>query len=479
MSLTATSLSDVAVWALCGVLGAGVRFIAEGLPLMHRTGTIRGAPVGWRSWTGPALVAFLGGIVLAVAAGSTSSTDPDWTHTVLAAVLFGYVVGDLTHRVQLMLGRPEEPAHAGLGDQTWQDAAPAPARVQVSLSERAKEAASREADPRAVGMFFVTTRQPMDAFSEGWYSGERADEMSFGKAFVRIPEAHRMGSVELPMKIKLLSLELYEATRNPQKHFVIRAVETLDRDRWCELVGAFPAEEALVFAHGFNTSFEESLYRNAQILWDLQYRGVSVVFSWPSRGHAKDYGYDRNSALGARAAFIRVLELLKSQPNIKRIHILAHSMGNLVALEALASHRHDLSPLGLGELMLAAPDVDRDHFRGIAPEVRKWTSGMTLYASSADKALAASKMIAGSIPRAGDVPADGPIVIPGMESIDVTAIGDEILGLNHSTYAQARSVLNDVGLLLRAGTRPPHLRLSEIRGVPEGATTPLYWRYSI
>src|SRR4030095_5263862 len=38
------------------------------------------------------------------------------------------------------------------------------------------------------------------------------------------------------------------------------------------------------------------------------------------------------------------------------------------------------------------------------PKVRAAVSGMTLYASWADRALAASKRVAGGIPRAGDVP---------------------------------------------------------------------------
>lgn len=103
---------------------------------------------------------------------------------------------------------------------------------------------------------------------------------------------------------------------------------------------------------------------------------------------------------------------------------------------------------------------------------------MTLYASSSDRALAASKLLAGAVPRAGDVPADGPVLISGMDSIDVTAIGTEILGLNDGTFAQNRSVLNDVALLIRTGKRPPNERLAEIRGIPDGAATPSYWRYS-
>ena len=30
----------------------------------------------------------------------------------------------------------------------------------------------------------------------------------------------------------------------------------------------------------FNTTFTDSLYRLAQIVWDLQYKGLPIAFSW-------------------------------------------------------------------------------------------------------------------------------------------------------------------------------------------------------
>ena len=87
--------------------------------------------------------------------------------------------------------------------------------------------------------------------------------------------------------------------------------------------------------------------------------------------------------------------------------MIAHSMGNQVVLEALAHAIGGPLSRPIGELITAAPDVDRDHYRGIAARVRAVSRGMTLYASSADKALITSRELAG-IPRAGDVGPDGP-----------------------------------------------------------------------
>jgi esterase/lipase superfamily enzyme len=110
------------------------------------------------------------------------------------------------------------------------------------------------------------------------------------------------------------------------------------------------------------------------------------------------------------------------------------------------------------------------------PKVAKVAKGLTLYASANDKALQLSKRVAGNIPRAGDVPPSGPIIIGSVSTIDVSAIGDELFGLNHNAFATTRNVLNDLKILLETGAKPP--RLAEIRAYPEPPQKAIYFRYS-
>jgi esterase/lipase superfamily enzyme len=235
-------------------------------------------------------------------------------------------------------------------------------------------------------------------------------------------------------------------------------------------------EEAIIFVHGYNTSFNDAVFRTAQIIWDLQYRGTAVLFSWPSRGETLSYEYDRNSALTARGHFIELLKLLEQEVGIKSVHVIAHSMGNLVVLDALANHIRTGDPLAIGQLIMAAPDVDRDQYRQVVKSVGRIVGGMTLYASAADKAMLASRTLAQG-PRAGDVLGGLPTIVEGVDAIDVTAVGNEILGTDHDTFASKRSLINDIGLVLQ-GKRPPNSRLAEIRGMPEGAAKPSFWRYA-
>ena len=151
-------------------------------------------------------------------------------------------------------------------------------------------------------------------------------------------------------------------------------------------------------------------------------------------------------------------------------------MGNLIAVDALSNSASTNSPAVIAQLVMAAPDVDRDVFLQGIPNVAKVAKGLTLYASANDKALLLWKRVAGNVPRAGDVPASGPIVMnPPMTTIDASAIGDELFGLNHNAFATTRNVLNDLKILLESGTPPP--RLTEIRAYPEPPQRATYFRY--
>jgi hypothetical protein len=76
------------------------------------------------------------------------------------------------------------------------------------------------------------------------------------------------------------------------------------------------------------------------------------------------------------------------------------------------------------------------------------------------------------------VPPDGPIVLSGIDTIDVSQTSMDVLALNHSVYAENNALLNDISLLLRTGERPPELRIPILQKVstPKGA---YFWRYPI
>src|SRR5690606_30137597 len=126
-----------------------------------------------------------------------------------------------------------------------------------------------------------------------------------------------------------------------------------------------PHRRVLVFVHGYNTRFEEAVYRFAQIVHDSRAPALPVLFTWPSRGRLLEYAYDRESANYSRDALEAILQTMAKDKAVGEISILAHSMGNWVTLEALRqmSIRNGALSPKIKSVMLAAPDVDVDVFR--------------------------------------------------------------------------------------------------------------------
>ena len=153
-------------------------------------------------------------------------------------------------------------------------------------------------------------------------------------------------------------------------------------------------------------------------------------------------------------------------------------MGNEPLLRVLERLRPKI-PDGvvISQVILAAPDVDRDNFNIIARQITNFAKGVTLYAASNDRALGYSAKFWGGVPRAGDVPITGPLIIPGVDTIDVTAVSTDALGLNHSGYAENPALLDDVKALVEFGLRPPDKRIKNVLTVESEAGT--FWRFQV
>ena len=87
--------------------------------------------------------------------------------------------------------------------------------------------------------------------------------------------------------------------------------------------------------------------------------------------------------------------------------------------------------------------------------------GFTLYANDNDRALDLSRRFWGGIQRAGDLP---PLIAPGIDTIDITAIGSSLLSLNHSEYADNPALLTDIAQIFQSHLRPPSKRSTHKAG---------------
>ena len=372
---------------------------------------------------------------------------------------------------------------------------PAPARAPRSApkdTETSTEApppgvpAAPQAEWDVVPVFYGTDRARKDQPKRIAYSSDRARRLELGRALVTVPKAHQVPNIERPFAIRVpyFQITIYEQAEDPKQHFTVRELKDLPQEEFLKLVreriggGRAFKDQAVVFVHGYNTEFDYALYRTAQMAYDLKFDGATFLYSWPSGSGIGTYGYDRESSTQTEPYLKDFLSLVLKESGAKSVSVIAHSMGNLPLLNVLRDLGPALPPdVKLNEIILAAPDVDRDVFAYLAANVRQYGRGVTLYCSANDRAMAASRRVAGGIPRAGDVPAEGPILVTGIDTIDVTAASTDFLALNHSTYAERSSLLNDIGLLLQTGERPPEKRIPILQKI----TTPTgdFWRYPV
>ena len=240
-----------------------------------------------------------------------------------------------------------------------------------------------------------------------------------------------------------------------------------------------PNRSAIVYVHGYNMGFDHAAFRIAQITHDLEYDGVPFFYSWPSKAETEHYEYDQQSARQTKPYLSEFLSYIMSIEELDEVNLIAHSMGNDPLLEAI----NDLADQGalegktFNEVILAAPDIDRDLFFELADKLIEVSDNVTLYASGKDRALDASKLYAGGVPRAGDVPSSQPpVVVREIETIDATAINTDFFSIRHSDYVENRLLLEDIARLVNDGIHPPDARNATVRKIPVPGDM-LYWIY--
>lgn len=302
-----------------------------------------------------------------------------------------------------------------------------------------------------VNMAVATVRQRTEG--PDVFTGERGQKPSFMQIDVSIPpdSARAAGDVQWPKSIP----------GNPATDFVTTRLEDMTQEQAVQWFNArikrTPGRQALVFVHGYNQRFDDAVFRFAQIIHDSGADVTPVLFTWPSRGSLLAYGYDRESTSYSRDALERLLTFMAKDPNVGEISILAHSMGNVVTLEALrqmAIRNGRILPK-IKNVMLAAPDVDSDVFRVIFSELGTPRPNFTVFVSQDDKALAVSKRVWGGVPRIGQVdPSQEPYRTEfeknNINVIDLTKLRTDD-PLNHGKFAASPEVVQSIGARLAQG----------------------------
>jgi esterase/lipase superfamily enzyme len=270
---------------------------------------------------------------------------------------------------------------------------------------------------------FVGTSRAIDP-ETGEFGSAREQTDSYARYVVQVPPNRQPGEIRWPAQGR---------KPDPAQHFV-----TVERDVYSDpaafrrdlaaALARLPPDkrEVRVFAHGFNTTFGEGLYRLAQLDEDLGFPGLSVHYSWPSRGKPLAYFADRESAVYSRDGMESFLGQLVDA-GAERIVIVGHSMGALLSVEtlrqvAISGNRRVMDRIA--GVVLIAPDIDVDVFKRAAARIGTLPQPFYIFTSKKDRALRLSSRLSGRPDRLGNVLTPAEVAELEVTLIDVTAFSE-------------------------------------------------------
>ena len=294
-------------------------------------------------------------------------------------------------------------------------------------------------------VLFGTSRKPLPDGTG--FSEDRDSSLHYGRIWITVPKNHKRGS---------LGSELGTIFQYDPKLTIARLEHVGDESQFLSLAARVlpPATKpengyVIVFIHGFNNSFEVAAIRAAQLGIDLGVpQNDMFLFSWAARSSIPRYTQDEATVDASELFLRRFLETTAQAAGNRKIHLVAHSMGNRALMRVIAASVTGVARergLRFGQIILAAADIDRDFFAEFAPNYLKVSDRTTVYLSPYDYAIGLSDIVH-DYPRVG-CGSSPQVVIPGIDSV-VSTIPSDFPG--HAYFAGSLPVLTDVkNLILR------------------------------
>ncbi len=298
---------------------------------------------------------------------------------------------------------------------------------------------------RSVTMFVASTRRDDRRVGDAVGDGG----VHHALVMVSVPQGHQPGVIEAPTFGK----------PNIKRHFTLASASAMTPQRFTTELGSHISgrvgadRDILLYVHGFNTSLDEARLRLSQIVVDASFGGVPVLFTWPSESGMLSYVSAKERATASRDALQGLIRDLAAVPGVGRVHVLAHSMGSWLAMEALRENAiagHPDLDGKLGDVMLAAPDIDLGVFHQQMARLGS-AARVSIFVSRDDRALSLSSRLAGDRPRVGGMdPKNAQDAAElrklGVRVYDLSGISNGFIG--HGAYADAPAVIRSIGAQL-------------------------------
>ena len=315
-----------------------------------------------------------------------------------------------------------------------------------------------------VRVFYGTNRAALGDDPNNAYGNDR-DELDMGVMEVSVPRERAVGSIPRP-RIGGEREGLHVVLRNIERY---EDGEGFDGELRAAIAGADTGRrEIFVFIHGHSVQFAGAARRTAQLAVDLDMRDGAVFFSWPTGNSVAAYQESQNNVSVSARRLARFLEQVLAEAEGADVHLIAHSMGNRVLLQAMERiYEDDSAPL-FAQVFWASPDVDAENFSEALREMPGIAQGMTAYTSSRDRALQVSRALSGDYPRAGQSE-PLPQIADLITAVDTTPLSVGMLG--HTDFATG--AIEDIQSVIWLSLAPEERCMLKAREL-EGAD--LFWQ---
>jgi esterase/lipase superfamily enzyme len=401
-----------------------------------------------------------------------------------------------------------------MGCATSRPLMPTPA-IYVDEKEGLLEDVSPALRTAEADILYVTDRQPeQDESGNLRYGYGRSKSLAFGSVVVNLGDgltwdelvaSTQSSSFSGRVELSVRSIEeIGRFPRTPAPYTVVDNAFIEDRDyqaRQEQAAERFrqevlhrleltPRKEVFIYVHGYNNTFEDAAYVSAEYWHFLGREAVPIVYTWPA-GYPGLFGYtyDRESSEFTVFHLKQMLSILSAMPEVKGIHLTAHSRGTDTVTAAVrelfilarGAGLHPRQRYKIQNLVLAAPDLDVEVLqqRLTAERVDHGFGNFTIYFSPSDEAIGIAESLFSS-PRGRIGTLDlAKVTAEDMEVVEqrherfavirfdpVGSDGEEAQDrYGHSYYRLDPRVSSDIVLMLRYGLPPgsPGRPLEKIR----------------
>ena len=232
----------------------------------------------------------------------------------------------------------------------------------------------------------------------------------------------------------------------PDAEVVVERLETRSIEATLDALTPGESGRVTLYVHGYNIGLERACRDAAVLARQTGADGRVLLFSWPASRTIVTYHKDAGRLAESMAQIIAMLDELGRRHGRGNVNIVAHSMGSRIVFEAIETL--ELADERFGNLVLIAPDIERELFVEALPDLKRLVDDITVLVSDKDRLLLVSQTVNLGA-RLGQ--SDG-VDIDGVDVIDVTDVDDAGFG-GHVYHLTNDSVGKVIGGILDGRAR--------------------------